>query len=188
MSEVLLFHKLPSTLFSPLAAPEALLYSEVLLALFTETQRHQEPLSHDFCVMLVTDVIEDQEALDTIGALDGGQEERQSWISDVRGRAGAILRYLVQCKWLREEIQENFTVAYIIPDYAFRILGILQELKMDNKQPLQGLICAIHDLLQAAVQQGNASVRVPQAYQETMRLLNGLKELQHNIGHGLPDL
>ncbi|MBV9020155.1 MAG: hypothetical protein JOZ71_05520, partial [Ktedonobacteraceae bacterium] len=34
---------------------------------------------------------------------------------------------------------------------------------------------------QAAVRQGNTAVRIPQVYQETMRLLNGLKELQHNI-------
>ncbi len=40
-----LFVKVPSSLFSPLAAQGAALYSEALLVLFEETQRHQEPLS-----------------------------------------------------------------------------------------------------------------------------------------------
>ena len=31
------------------------------------------------------------------------------------------------------------------------------------------------------MRRGNTAVRIPQVYQETMRLLNGLEELQHNI-------
>jgi|GEM_PF-774969 len=179
MSERLLFQKLPSTLFSPLAAPEAVLYSEVLLVLFQETQRHQEPLSRELCVTLVVDVIEDQHGLELLAYLDEGHNGSET--SDVRSKAADVLRYLTRCGWLREEIQGDFTIAFIIPDYAFRVLSVFHELATDSKQPLQGIICAIHDLLQAAVRQGNTAVRIPQVYQETMRLLNGLKELQHNI-------
>jgi len=193
LSQYTLFQKLPTSLFSPLAAPEAELYSEVLLVLFVETQRHQEPLSRDLCITLVADVIEDQNALELLANLDGGtplgdnvvaplvgamgQEE-----SDVRSKAGDVLRYLTRCQWLHEEIQADFTIAYTLPDYAFRILSIFHEIATDRKQALQGLICAIHDLLQGAVREGNASIRIPQAYQETMHLLNRLKELQHTIG------
>jgi hypothetical protein len=195
LSQYTLFQKLPTPLFSPLAAPEAELYSEVLLVLFVETQRHQEPLSRDLCITLVADVIEDQNALELLANLDGGahsgddkaQEGRDksgpyNEESDVRSKAGDVLRYLTRCQWLHEEIQADFTIAYTLPDYAFRILSIFHEIATDRKQALQGLICAIHDLLQGAVREGNAGIRIPQAYQETMHLLNRLKELQHTIG------
>lgn len=182
MSQYALFQKLPSSLFSPLSAPEAELYSEVLLVLFVETQRHQEPLSRELCITLVADVIEDQNALELLANLGEVQEDAVVEESDIRSKAGDVLRYLTRCQWLHEEIQADFTIAYTLPDYAFRILSVFHEIATDRKQALQGLICAIHDLLQGAVREGNASIRIPQAYQETMNLLNRLKELQHTIG------
>lgn len=180
MSQHALFQRLPSLLFSPLAAPGAAFYSEVLLVLFIETQRHQEPLSRELVLGLVMDVLEEQNAYDVTASLG---EEISSEEEDVsRRRAGAVLRYLARCRWLHEEIQKDFTIVYTLPDYAFRLLAILHEIAHDTKPPLQGLICTIHDLLQAALREGNAHIRIPQAHRETMRLLNGLKELQHNIG------
>jgi hypothetical protein len=110
------------------------------------------------------------------------QEESTGAANDIRSRASDVLRYLTRCQWLREEIQSDFTIAYILPEYAFRVLSVFHELATNREQPLQGLICAIHDLLQAAVREGNASVRIPQAHEETLDLLNKLKELQHTIG------
>jgi hypothetical protein len=179
VSPHLLFQHVSTALFSPLAAPGAAFYSEVLLTLFTETQRHQEPLSRETALRIVLDLLEDLNAFDVTMNL----EEDLSFEDDMeRRRAGTVLRYLTRCYWLHEEIQRDFTIVYTLPDYAFRLLTVLYEIAHDTKPPLQGLICTIHDLLQAAVREGNESIRIPQAYRETLRLLNGLKELQHNIG------
>jgi hypothetical protein len=180
MNQPLLFRRLPLSLFFPLAAPGAAFYSEVLLLVFVETQRHQEPLSRGIVMSLIMDVLEEQNALEVTAELG---DEALSPDEDVyQRRASAVLRYFLRCQWLHEEIQKDFTVVYTLPDYAFRILAILHEIAHDSRPPLQGLICAIHDLLQNALSGGNEGIRVPQAHRETMRLLNGLKELQHNIG------
>lgn len=67
-------------------------------------------------------------------------------------------------------------------DYAFRLLRALNEIAANQALPLQGLICSIHDLLQAAIRDGNVDIRLPEAHRQTQHLINGLKELQHNIG------
>lgn len=183
MSQHSLFKKLPQMLFSPLAAPEAAFYSEVLLVLFIETQRHQEPLSRELALSLVLDVLEEQDAFDITKHLDGELPEILAREDDVRRqRAATVLRYLVRCKWLHEEIQRDFTILYTLPDYAFRLLTIFYEIASDTQHALQGLVFTIHDLIQAALNEGNAPLRIAQAHRETLRLLNALKELQHNIG------
>jgi hypothetical protein len=80
------------------------------------------------------------------------------------------------------ETQSDFSQAYTLPDFAFRLLATLQEIAENEPLRLQGLICAIHDMLQMAVREGTAHVRLTEAYRQTRALMNGLKELQHNIG------
>ena len=180
MNQYRLFEKIPLSLFSPLAAEYAAFYSEVLLVLFDETKRHQEPLSRDLSITLITGIIITQNEIDLPGDID----EQQLDVSDdnLRSKAGGVLRYLIRCAWLHEEIQNDFSVAYTLPDYAFLILSVLSDIVSETKAPLQELIYTIHDLLQAAVRDGDENIRIPRAHSETMRLLNGLKELQHNIG------
>ncbi len=178
-----LFEKLPSSLFAPLAARNAAFYSEVLLVLFAEAQHHQEPLSRELSITLVMDVFEMMEEIDVSADL----EEEENVLnfesqSDTRSRAGTVLRYLTRCQWLHEEVQGDFSVAYTLPDYAFRVLSTFHDITTNTKAPLQGLICTIHDLLQAAVREGDDLIRISQAHRETQHLLNALKELQHNIG------
>ena len=186
MNHQLLFRRLPLQLFFPLAAPGAAFYSEVLLLVFIETQRHQEPLSRGIVMSLIMDVLEEQDAFEVTAEL--GDEVISSDEDIYQRRASAVLRYLLRCQWLHEEIQKDFTIVYTLPDYAFRILAILHEIAHDTRPPLQGLICAIHDLLQNALSGGNEGIRIPQAHRETMRLLNGLKELQHNIGTHIEEI
>lgn len=178
-----LFEKLPASLFAPLAAKNAAFYSEVLLVLFAEAQHHQEPVSRELLLTLVIDVFEMMEEIDVSADLTDEEDvlnfESQN---DTRSRAGAVLRYLIRCQWLHEEVQGDFSVAYTLPDYAFRILSTFFDITTDMKAPLQGLICTIHDLLQAAVREGDELIRISQAHRETQHLLNALKELQHNIG------
>jgi hypothetical protein len=204
--ERLLFQKLPVSLFVPLAAPLAELYAAALLRIFEETQRHQEPLSWEYCVSQIVETIVESETatqdhidlsmevemllpvqepppVHTLNgtSVDGvylAEDREQS----LRERATELLRNLKQYQWLREEIQADGTLMYSLPEHAFRLLRVFHEIATGHEERLQGVICNIHDLLQAAVREGNASVRVPQARDETRRLLSRLKELQHTIG------
>jgi hypothetical protein len=182
-----LFSVIPISLFNPLASPGALVYADVLLALLADAQRHHLPLSRELAQSIVAERINRPEALAlTADTVEGGESLTgnpvQGEADVVQAQASAVLRYLVRCGWLRAETQSDFAQAFIIPDYAFRLLRVFQEVAADEPPPLRGLICSIHDLLQAAVADGNADVRLPEAHRQTLHLLNGLKELQHNIG------
>ena len=175
-----LFGSVPTALFQPLAAQGAPVYSQVLLTLFDETQRHNLPLSRDLAVALVAEILTDPEAMavtaETVDDIAGES------VNDGRGRASAILRYLVRSGWLREEVSGDFARSYILPDYSFRLLSTIAEIVRRDAPPLQGLILAIHDLLFATLRDGNAHLRIPEAHRQTQILVNHLKELQHNIG------
>jgi hypothetical protein len=177
-----LFDTLPRGLFNPLAAQHAPLYAEVLLTLFAETQRHQQPLSRDLAGGLVAEVIDRVAAHEDLAGLPDVEQDLADETDATLARSGAILRYLVQSGWLRVETQSDFSQAYTLPDFAFRLLATLQEIAENEPLRLQGLICAIHDMLQMAVREGTAHVRLTEAYRQTRALMNGLKELQHNIG------
>jgi len=205
VSERLLFQKLPVALFVPLAAPLAELYAAALLRIFEETQRHQEPLSWEYCVTQIAETIVETEAA-MQGNADSSAAETLTLVQEPlpvhtlngtsadsvypakdgeqtsRERATELLRNLKQYQWLREEIQSDGTLMYSLPEHAFRLLRVFHEIATGHEERLQGVIYNIHDLLQAAVREGNASVRVPQARDETRRLLSRLKELQHTIG------
>ncbi len=175
-----LFQFVPEGLFRPLAAPGYQIYGKILLALLDETQRHQESLSRELALRVTTEHLTTTEALAlTEDAVD---EAVSAEVDELQARAGAVLRYLTRCGWLRNETQSDFTQTYILPDYAFRLLHVLSEIASNEPPPLRGLICAIHDMLQAASTGDDVEVRLAEAHRQTRYLLNGLKELQHNIG------
>lgn len=180
-----LFSIIPQALFGPLASPGAEVYADVLLALVAGAQRHHLPLSRELAHSIIAERLAHPEALaltEDAGTDETAPEAAADDGDIVQARASAILRYLTRCGWLRGETQSDFTQAYIIPDYAFRILCLFQEIVKDEPPPLRGLICSIHDMLVAAVRDGNADVRLPEAHRQTAHLLNALKQLQHNIG------
>lgn len=181
-----LFAVLPLKLFQPLAAPGAPVYAEILLALLAEAQRQPEPLSRELAINITYPLLADPARLAAVGEAGGDDPDAAgdaaAGADNVQLRAAAVLRYLERCGWLRSETQSDFSHSYILPDYAFRLLRTLSELTTSEPPPLAGLICSIHDLLQAAQAEGNAEVRVPEAKRQTEQLINGLKELQHNIG------
>src|SRR5262245_4396211 len=100
-----LFATIPDTLFSPLASAGAPVYSAALAPIFADTRRHQQPLSRDLAVSLVREVLAaTQDALPTTSDVD---EESAVETGDdpLTARAGAVLRYLARCGWLRIETQ-----------------------------------------------------------------------------------
>lgn len=61
MSE--LFKVIPPNLLRPLASPGAPVYARALFVLLAETRRHQQPLSRDLALSLVSEILYDPEAL-----------------------------------------------------------------------------------------------------------------------------
>ena len=74
--------------------------------------------AHSTWKHLVIDVLVEQNAFDMTADL--GEEIFSDEEDAIRRRAGAVLRYLTHCRWLHEVIQNDFTIVYTLPDYAFR--------------------------------------------------------------------
>lgn len=176
-----LFDAIPDTLFSPLASPGAPVYAEVLLQIFAAARRHQQPLSRELALGLAREVLAASQhaAAATGDASDQAAEDQDDPLS---AQAGAVLRYLARCRWLRSETQSDFSQSYTLPDYAFRLLNVFSELASNEPLPLQGLVFSIYSLLQTSLREGNAHISLPEAHRQTANLISGLKELQHNIG------
>src|SRR5919109_3059479 len=165
-----LFDLIPNELFRPLAAPGAHIYSDILLALFDETQRYHQALSRESAMHHIVAALAKPDAMQlTQDAQDQVDDETDA----ILARASSILRYLARCGWLRAETQNDFTQTFILPDYAFHLLHTLTEIAANQALPLQGLICSIHDLLQAAIRDGNVDIRLPEAHRQTQHLVNG---------------
>jgi len=108
--DMALFVTIPDMLFNPLASPGAPAYAVALLQIFAETRRHQQPLSRELAVSLVREVLaEAQDALVTTS--DADEESAVDQDDDpLAARAGAVLRYLGRCGWLRIETQSDFSI------------------------------------------------------------------------------
>lgn len=193
-----LFDHIPLRLFRPLAAQGAPIYAEVLLRLFAETQRHLQPISRDLATQVIVEVLSAPEAMEMTNEVVTEEHlpPTTEIADEVDARATAILRYLTQCGWLRVETQRDFSHLYTLPMHAFRLLSVLRDISENHPPRLQGTICAIHDLLQAAVRpmamhreiDTIMAIRFQEAYLQTRFLLNNLKELQHNIGVHIQDV
>jgi hypothetical protein len=186
-----LFNVIPAELFRPLAAPGAPVYAGVLFALFAATKRHHQPLSRELAVNLIADLLAAPDAMSATDdveemAAQTAQAKSPGDIVDeadrIQARSGAVLRALVRYGWLRIETQSDFTQYYILPDYAFRLLETMERIAANEPIPLRGLIYSIYSMLQTAVSEGNEYIGISEASRQSRHLMNGLKELHHNIG------
>lgn len=182
-----LLRNIPRTFFHPLASPGAAFYARTLLALFRDNQSQGGLISRSRALEYALVGLEAEVALEETSHLDD-EEPQFGWEDDGdlaakrQARAGAVLRYLERCGWLRTEMQRDFRQMFLLPDYAFRFLGVFDALDREEALPLQGLVCSIHDLITAAAREGNAHVRLPEAQRQLIHFQNLLAELHHNMG------
>lgn len=85
-----LFDTLPRTLFNPLAAQHAPLYAEVLLTLYAETQRHNQPLSRDLAAGLVAEVLDRFAAEDLVGLPELEEDGGLRILAHLRAKLGEV--------------------------------------------------------------------------------------------------
>ncbi|MBI5564521.1 MAG: hypothetical protein HY870_06480 [Chloroflexi bacterium] len=180
---MMLLGTLPQSLFQPLAAPGAPVYVRLLLDIYRQTQARPDPLSRDLILNLIYQQLAEPQALALTDDAQADEPTAPDQIDPLTARASAIVRYLDRCGWLKGETLSDFTVHYILPDYAFRLLRVLDEIAANEPPALAGLVFSTYALLQRILTEPDtAYVGIPQAHRQTQHLLNGLKELQQNIG------
>src|SRR5689334_11757103 len=139
-----LFSLLPPELFRPLASPGARVYASILLQLLAEAQRHHGPLSRERVLYLVASILADQPDVLALTSdasePDANPEDPAPSTDRIALRGSAIVRYLERCGWLKTEMQSDFSQYFVLPDYAFRLLGVMADLATNASPPLAGLI------------------------------------------------
>ncbi len=180
---MMLLGTLPQSLFQPLAAPGASVYARLLLDIYRQTQARPDPLSRELILSLIYQQLAEPQALALTDDAQSDEATTPDQIDPLTARASAIVRYLDRCGWLKGETLSDFSVHYILPDYAFRLLRVLGEIAINEPPALAGLVFSTYALLQRILTEPDtAYVGIPQAHRQTQHLLNGLKELQQNIG------
>jgi hypothetical protein len=180
---MMLLGTLPPSLFQPLAAPGAPVYARLLIDIYRQTQARPDPLSRDLILSLIYQQLTEPQALTLTNDAQSDQSDVADNVDPTATRASLILRYLERCGWLKGETLSDFNVQYILPDYAFRLLRVLDEIAANEPPALAGLIFSTYATLQRSLTETDtAYIGIPQAHRQTQHLLNGLKELQQNIG------
>jgi hypothetical protein len=179
--------KMPADLFNPLAAPGRDVYISALIRIYALSARSHGLLERRVVVEAVEEALADEATMElTDEVLESepqfGADETDSFEVRRRTRAQSLVRYLERCGWFRTEMQPDQSASLVLYDHSFRILDGLNQFVNAQATPLQGLVCSIHDLLLAASQGDNVSVRVSEAARQCEHMLNALRELEHTIG------
>lgn len=183
-----LFDRLPTTFFRPLAAQKgAPVYADILLTLFDEAVKRQQPFPRSWALEMVRARLTQGNALaDTADPLvDDSSAVLDAETDVVSIRAHGILRHFETCGWLKPDTQSDYTLVYFLTEPAFHFLRAIREWLYQETPPLAGLLSAIHDTLKAAVHEGDLATRIPQAQRQTEQLMVGLQSLHQNMGEHL---
>jgi hypothetical protein len=176
-----LFDVVPGELFSIIASPNRLIYSDALAVLydalsgkFEDTKEH---LFHN----------DPEQAGGRAGPLRIWrrriyEEEAQ----DLSGRARFLIRKLRERGWIELERGDDFEEYVILPDYAIRILELFAELASETKASGFSFVYETYSTLRMAEEDpdGGAYEKMMAlygAYDKTLALIKMLKTVYHNI-------
>ncbi len=185
-----LFDTVPATLFAPLAAPSRRVYAAALLRLYDLAQG-VFVVADEAALEAVLDVIANVDAVEQATLAGDIAAELQALGEETAGadqyrrqraEARAILRRLETTGWIKRETQRDFSVQYTLPDYTFALLEGFRGI-LDRRPPeFEGMIYDTYLLLTKPDHHVPGYVLLGQAYDQTRRVVAGLKQLQHNIG------
>jgi hypothetical protein len=112
-----LFDAVPSELFSILASPNRVLYSDALDVLY-DAYRENLKIPENKLYTMLRSTLEQQLADASFDGEDIDEEE----LKDISGRARFLIRKLCAKGWFEKERGEDFEEYITVPGYSSRIL------------------------------------------------------------------
>ncbi|UOF91229.1 DUF5716 family protein [Fodinisporobacter ferrooxydans] len=99
------------------------------------------------------------------------------------GQAHALIRRLLECKWLTSVPDENsLDELLIVPDYAILVLDVLHSIVHPIDKPYNSFVYSTYSVLRTANEERDYMFPALQsAYDHTQDLLASLRALLHNI-------
>lgn len=176
-----LFDAIPNDLFSVLASPNRVLYSDALDVLYA-AYRENLKIPEDTLYSMLRSKLEQQLADATFDGEDIDEEE----LRDISGRARFLIRKLCSRGWFEKERGENFEEYITVPGYSSRILELLHQLRDDS--PIRGYsyVFGTYSTLKVANEGDNIydkMAAVYSAYDSTQSLIRLLQMVYHNVRH-----
>ena len=176
-----LFDAVPSELFSVLASPNRVLYSDALDVLY-DAYRENLKISENKLYTMLRSTLEQQLAEASFDGEDIDEEE----LKDISGRARFLIRKLCAKGWFEKERGEDFEEYITVPGYSSRILELFHQLRDDS--PIRGYsyVFGTYSTLKVANDGDNVydkMAAVYSAHDNTQALINLLQMVYHNVKH-----
>lgn len=169
-----LFDIIPSKFFNILSSTNKEIYSDCLFILYKVVSSNTSfGVDREIVVQTFVDYFESFQE-------DNIFVEDNETIKNSRDQANFILRKLDECGWIDIETTNNYNQIINLRDYAISMLGTMDKIINNEGLEYQGYVYTIFSILF-----GNESteynVMLEQVYENTHKLVNGLKTLNSNI-------
>lgn len=180
----MIFDIIPDNFFSILSSPNKRVYWECIYKLFTV-------MNHQLSFAVSRDIITEELAyyfdsnLSLVIAEDEA-ERKGAAVSDGREKANYIIRKLQDSGWIHIEINNSHEQKVNFYDYAVELIKSLLSIANQEKVEYQGYIYVIYHLIRTETDKPGISLM--QIYENTDKLITGLKNLNSNIKKYIDEL
>lgn len=185
----MLFNVLPGNFFSVLSSKNKTLYWECIFKLFTITSKRLSfGLNRDDAIDELAFYLDSALAADLEFDENDFAEEQigREACTTARDKASLILRHLTGCGWLSVETNNSNEKKVFFEDYAIEIIRTLLKVAKKERIEYQGYIYTIYNLARGSNE--NPGLALSQIFENTDKLVTGLKNLNSNIKKYIDDL
>lgn len=175
-----LFEIIPENFFSILSSSNKKIYIQALFVI-KDCFKQEMAISKDEVAIAITSKMEDE--ILQISLEEDDEDEKLD--NSLSARAYYILRRLKWAGWIEFELQDNnFEENIILPDYSIDIINLLYSLTTKKNLEYNSYAYATYSVLNTAIEGQKTQLynAVITAYDNTMKLVNSLKSLHHNLG------
>jgi hypothetical protein len=169
-----LFEAIPSNFFSILSSKNKEIYADCVFIIYKVVSLNTSfGVEREIVVQTMIDYFEGLEDKDIFS-------EEDSTIKSSREEANFILRRLEECGWIDIETTSNYIKILNLRDYAITILETFDRIMHNEGLEYQGYVYTIYSIL--FTKENTAyNIMLEQVYENTTKLVNGLKSLNSNI-------
>lgn len=169
-----LFDIIPPKFFTILSGSKKEIYSDCLFILYSDLKNSTSfGVDREIVVQTLMDYFE---AFEDKSVFDDEDET----LKTSREKANFVVRRLKDCGWLDVEDTTNYRQIINFTDYSIALLEAMKKLMNNEKLEYQGYVYAIYSILFGS-EKIQESVVLEQVYDNTNRLMTGLKTLNSNI-------
>lgn len=175
----MIFNTIPENFFNPLVSKNKVIYSDCIFLLYKSMSSQLSfGVERDVVIDIIKDYFDNNEDLNLAEEND---------LSNSRDKASIVLRRLVEYGWFNVETTNNYIQIVSFNDYAIEITKTLQNILTNKKLEYEGYIVTIYSLIKNPALT-NKGILITQVYENTEKLITGLKSLNANIKKYIEEL